>query len=441
MGTSGGTTGTQIGSSGSVSAIATPLPYTLLSPNRYAKIMQITPAHFNGLASASIFPLTNRCSDVWQRYDWQSPDSVSLESLALAIQEAENEIKAYIRYSVAPDWEVKDVRPWPRYHRRDAYRSPYVIGYDTRVDNVAVDTSYNYIIAPGQRAVSIIDEDAAVVYSDPDGDGFDELATITAATTLTSVREVKIYVAGMLAAREWELRPVKSKSISGGVLTITFPSWVLVNPDKRELPPTSEGEQALDLLDASNYLSTVDIYREYTDTTAVGSEMFWANGCTICSGVGCESCTLLSKTGCAKIISVNPGFIQALPGSFSDGAWNLEPWPAATEPTQVLLWYQAGFQSNKYLSGESYDPLDDSLAMAIAHLATARLERPFCNCGTATSLANRLMMNMAITEGDVSKTISLDDLDNNPFGTRLGEIWAYRRLKKLAGRPLGGYVV
>lgn len=447
MGNFGGTTGTIVGG-GSViiGTVATPLPYTLLSLNRYARIMQINPAHFNGLASPTIFPLTNRCSDVWMRYDWQSPDSVSLESLALSIQGAENDIKKYMHYSVGPDWQVKDIRPWPTYHRRDALRFPYPyagflsMGYGASYMTTPIQTSYNYVISPGQRAVSLIAADVNVAYSDPDGDGYNELATITANTSLTDVKEIKVYQASMYGAREWEIRPVKAKAIAAGVVTITFPSWALVNPDKREIPPSSDGEEALDLFDVNNYLATVDVYREYTDTTAVSAEVFWPNGCALCGGAGCSVCTQLSQTGCAKVISVNPGFMHVQPATFSDGAWNTEVWVNGLEPTQVLLWYSAGFQSNRYLADEAYDPIDDGLAQAIAWLATARLERPFCNCGTATSLAVKLMTDMAISEGDVGKTTSEEDL-NNPFGTRLGEIWAYRRLKKIGGKPLGGYVI
>src|SRR5687768_3923733 len=97
------------------------LPYTLLSLNRYARVMGIDPAHFNGLASATIFPLVNKCSDIWFRWDWQASDSVSWESLAQQIKIAEDDIKAYCRYSPAPDYEAVDNRPWPSHHRHDIY--------------------------------------------------------------------------------------------------------------------------------------------------------------------------------------------------------------------------------------------------------------------------------------------------------------------------------
>lgn len=414
------------------------LPYTLLSLNRYARIMQINPAHFNGLVSSTIFPLQNSCSDLWFRYDWQANDSVSWESLAQQIKIAEDDIKAYCRYSPAPDWEAKDVRPWPAGHRRDWY----TFGWDARDEAIGVPTSYDYLISPGRRAVSLIDDAVTVTYSDPDGDGYNELATISATTSLTSTDEIKVYFASKSGDRRWEVRPVKSKVISAGTVTITFNAWQLVKPEKKELPPTTNGPEGLNLLDSTNYVTTLDIYREYTDTSAVSSELFWASNCGYCQGNGCANCTLTSSTGCARITSINPGMMQPYPATYSsdDGIWSSAYWPTASDPRMVSLWYLAGFQDNNYLAGRSYDPLSDSFAQAIAWLATARLERPFCNCGTASALAAKLQTDMAITDGDTSKNLSFEDLEN-PFGTRLGEVWAWRRLKKIQGKRLGGFAV
>lgn len=438
MASSGGTIGIYVGGATESTIDENALPYTLLSLNRYAKIMQIDPAHFNGVASATIFPLENKCSDIWFRWDWQASDSVSWESLAQQIKIAEDDIKAYLRFSPAPDWEAVDVRPWERYHRKELYG----LGYDSRLEPTTVQPSYDYIISPGRRAVTEILAGAVVTYSDPDGDGFNELATISAATSLTDTREIKLYFAGKGGAREWEIRPIKSKVISGGIVTFKVNSWQLVKPTKRELPPVLGGAEGLDLLDSANYVTTLDIYREYTDTTAISAEMFWASNCGICGGVGCASCSLSTKTGCLRIISVNPSQVQVFPASYSSdlSSWAQESWPTGQDPVQVNLWYKAGFQDNEYLAGRSYDPLSHSYAQAIAWLATARLERPFCNCGTASALARRLQMDMAVTDGDGSKTFSFEDLEN-PFGTRIGEVWAWRRLKKLQGKPLGGFAV
>lgn len=435
MPSSGGVIVTPVASTG-IPIDDNALPYTHLSLNAYARIMQIDPAHFNGLVSSSIFPLDNKCSDIWPRYDWQAGDSVSWESLALGIKEAEDDIKAYMRYSVAPDWEVSDPRPWPKYHRRDSY----ALGRDMLGEPVGINTSYDYLISPGRRAVSSILTGAVVAYSDPDGDGFNELATISASTSLTDSKEIKVYFADKGGAREWEVRPIKTKLISGGIVTITINAWQLVRPELRELPPTSDGLQAIELLDTTRYVTTLDIYREYTDTTATSAEMFWTSSCGYCGGSGCANCSLASETGCAKIISIKPGYMQAQPASYDSatGSWNVTAWSSALDPVMVNLSYKAGFQSNDYLAGRAYDPLDRSLAKAVAYMATARLERPFCGCGTASSLAKRLMVDMAITDGDTSKTVDFDELAN-PFGTRVGEIWAYRRLKKLAGKNLGGY--
>jgi len=95
----------------------------------------------------------------------------------------------------------------------------------------------------------------------------------------------------------------------------------------------------------------------------------------------------------------------------------------------VKLWYRAGAFSNAYLTGDSYDPLSDDLAHAIAWMATARLERAFCQCGNTTALADHWREDLAKNTQSASQILSMTLLDN-PFGTRRGELMAWQRISK-----------
>jgi hypothetical protein len=79
-------------------------PSTLLALDRYAQIMGINPAHFNGGAGADIMILKNACADVWPQHTWQSPDRVSRDDLADAIREAEEDLARAVGYYAAPMW-------------------------------------------------------------------------------------------------------------------------------------------------------------------------------------------------------------------------------------------------------------------------------------------------------------------------------------------------
>ena len=99
---------------------------TLLSLDRYCTIMGINPVHFNGGGSVSLasgktlFPIENASNLVWPQFNWQNHDQVSRDELAVAILNAESEIKSYIGFSVAPDWEEN-----VRYDMNNSFRPGY----------------------------------------------------------------------------------------------------------------------------------------------------------------------------------------------------------------------------------------------------------------------------------------------------------------------------
>jgi hypothetical protein len=70
-------------------------------------------------------------------------------------------------------------------------------------------------------------------------------------------------------------------------------------------------------------------------------------------------------------------------------------------------------------------------ARTVAGLAAARLERPLCSCSQA--FGDRMKSDRAHASSGTSSSssfqISPSDLDN-PFGTRLGEIMAWKHVKR-----------
>jgi len=404
--------------------------------------MGIAPPHFNQGTSTVVFPLVNRCSDVWWQYDWQGADSVSRESLARAIADAEFEMAEALGWWPAPRWMSEEVSKFARHYRPEVYG---IGGSNVRTQRKSVKTRYGKVIAGGQRAVTEL-TGAILTLSDADGDGFDETARITVATTLTDPRKIKTYFADHDGDPLWEIRPARSKAIAGGFFTAYYWSWQFLDPDLWEALPLvpASSQSAIDLDVAGNYVDSagIEVYYEYNDTTATMSTFYWEpeprNVTALCScgGTGtCEACALTTQNGCLQVRDAEAGIVVPVPASYDDddAQWDMACFTDCRDPDQVKIWYYAGEIDERYMNSLAWDPLPQYWAEAIAWLATARLERDFCSCANVTALAADLRKDMAYVPPDGGAYAITPDLLSNPFGTRRGEVKAWQRVKKIAG--------
>ena len=439
----GGVAGTGLG-------IANPIPYTWLSLPRYAQILGVNPVHFQGAVGQTIWALKdNRCADIWPRHSWQSADQVSREDLAYAIKQAEDELSSFLGYPLAPTWVTNENHTYTQFYRPDMFSSS---GLNTRGQRKSVKAKWHKIIQAGRRTVDYIGTatvaGGSLVYSDEDGDGFFERATITYPTTNTTACEIKAYFTGMGGAKEWEIRPSRSKTISGGNVTLVHDSWLLIDPDIQSAHPDADDFGAIDVTTVANHVPSVDIYREYTDNTVVSAQFFWEpeniSGiatCSSCGGSGCTACTFTTQDGCLLVRDVEGGWVVPTPGAYSDTSaqWASSAYSVCRDPDQVKLWYYAGDMDDSFLSGDSCDPLSEFFARAIAWIATARIERPFCQCGNVTALAASWREDLT-AQGETSHLIDFNLL-SAPFGTRRGEIQAYQAVRSLNKRKISAGVI
>jgi hypothetical protein len=428
---------------------------TLLSLDRYARMMGINPMHFSGATTDDYFPLRNSCNDLWVQRSWDFADAVSREELAREIAQAELDIANELGWWPAPKWIVQEQHRYPRHYRRDAFR---VYGRNIRSMRVGVKTDYAKVISPGRRATSAVDTGATVTYTDADGDGFRETATVTATTTLTNVNEVFAFTAGKSGAQTWEIRPARTKTISGGTLTMTFWSWQMIDPDLWDAFPTAaslDGQISINLSELTgagpytNVVGTVDVYRVYTDTTEASAQMIWEPTPIKTSLLGpdfcvtaseCAGCRLTTQDGCFHIRDPLTGYVVPTPATYDEdnAQWDQVCFTENREPDSVKLWYYCGDLSQDYLSGRVGDPLDRKWAEAIAQLTTARLERQLCTCGNLTALTQKWQKDAA--EGSNDLNVPFEEMDN-PFGTRLGELYAWRKVRRERQKITGGGAV
>ncbi len=431
--------------------MALPLANTLLGIHSYAKILGINPAHFAGGAGSAVFPvMNNACEDVWARYSWQASDRVSHEELALEIHNAERDIAAVLGYFPAPTWIEEEVQPYPRHHRRDTYN----IGMsNVRGQLKSLKLRWGKFIQGGIRSATqdeFTTPTPIVNYLDVNGDGFIDTARLTSVTTVTNVFDIKVYFAGLNGARAWEVRPIRSKSITLGVVTIELDPWLLIDPDRLAALPTTGGFTAVNLdstppVAPDDYVATVDLYYERNDSTEPGAILYWEQepilSCSVCSGLGCAACSFSSQDGCIHVRDTDRGFVAVTPGVYDDdvGAWQRADPTVCRDPDQIKLYYYGGEQSDEWLSGWSYDPLSHHMAQAIAWMATARLERPFCACSNVTTLGLHLKEDLSLTT-DQGRFVS-DTILTNPFGTRRGEVKAWQRISMLIDSAVTGVAI
>lgn len=437
MASSGGTTGSAVSGGVGTGIDAVPLPQTLLSLGRYAKIMGVNPLHFFGGYAPDLVPQVapiTECSGVWFHYQWQDADRVSRYDIAEEIANAENDIARIVGFWPAPMFISEESHIYPQPYRREYYTD----GRNIRSQIKSIDLESGYIIEPGRRAVSLIGTATTVggslAYTDEDSDGFYETATVTLPTTLTDVNEIKVYHNGTSADPRWEIRPVKSKTISGGVVTIVLDAWLFIDPGLYETMVSETEPTAINLSTVANYVTSVDVYREYVDPTQAAVQFIWEP-----DDVGCletdAACDEITQNGCMRIRNERNSIVAPAPAAYdaTDGRWERENWEGSRGPDRLSAWYLSGKRSQQYMNGLTYEPMSNFWAHTIAVLATSRLERPPCSCGNLQTLYDRLRKDASESTRD-SSYFQPVSLLTNPLGTRVGEIETWKRISKIAPR-------
>lgn len=446
-----------------------PYPRTCLTLDRYARIMGINPVHFQMSYTDAVYPITGQCDDVWYRYAWQFADRVSLDEIALEIANAERDIQNFINYPLCPTWVCDESKQYPKFYR------PELTSTSGRAINgfaKSLNARWMKIWQPGVRGTAEISLDNAVTYQDLNGDGFTETAQIQFSydpdTFTYPDCNIKVYVEGTGADPRWEIRYARqiTRDAGAGTITMLFDTWMLVDPDEQARAPLADqtNVKAIDLADPTNLQQSVDIYAEFTDTTVPSVIMYWEQLpytsisllpfstplCTQCNqncnggcGCGCcDPCSVNAQAGCMTVRDREGGIVVPHPATYdeTDMTWKPKTFLDCREPDYVRMWYKAGDASNDYLCGDTCDPLSDYMAETVAMLATARLKRSFCGCCGATAKADYWQTDMA-RQGEDQSFLFEFSLTANPFGTKIGEMQAFRRLSAFNIRKLDAVLV
>jgi hypothetical protein len=417
-------------------------PHTLLPLADYAKILGLDPLHFSG--GVSELRPAPQCSDVWYQYDWQDADKVSRHQLAILLKEAEDEIANTLGYWPAPIWIEDERHDYTRLYRPEMTG----VGQDIRFRFRSVQTKYGKVITGGRRATEPIDLDATFTTLDTDGDSFNETAQFIIAnqSATLDVCEVHAYfkVYNLLdnantrtdpssqgADPAWEVRPLRTRLV-GTDLYVWCYVWDLFRPQLyEELAPDPINADA-----AGSFVDELSFYRVYNDP-AEPVEFLWG---TDISCADTDECEWSSQDGCIRVANPHLGLVVPAPATYdaTTGDFTSAAWVETYEPNVVRLWYYAGDTERT----ASCQTLSQYWARIIAMLATTRSDWPICTCSNKNNilLSSEWRANMQMVKTDRSFFADAHVL-GNPFGPRVGEVEAWKRIARARGRMKGQAVI
>ena len=415
----------------------------LLPLYSFFEILGFHPWHAFGIAGTGDLAVSTGCDTLVRRYEWQNSDAVGTKAIEMAIETAESKLTQYLGYSPAPHY-VTEVQPWPRL--ADGGARHFAAGGDWRW--LTVQTTEGQIRAVGVETVAAISTNAAVTYTDEDGDGFDDTFTVSAATTLTDASQVAVYFSSAdrfngwgsstALSPRWRLQPVQI-TISGGTVTVRGPKQLCVKPIKYE-GVVNIGANGLDPNTAGNFVTTLDIYRRYTaiDGNTVDTSQAviiwetrpshgWWCCCTSCAvsaygGSSYDPAAVAQAVARVGIRDARRGLLTPAESSYdaTTGIWSSLDWTVCAEPDRVTLRYLAGFPLGS--DGHMQEPF----RTVVARLAAAELARPVCGCDAANRELYHWQFDLSQTaKGDELFGISQENL-NNPLGTRRGHVQAWK---------------
>jgi len=405
---------------------------TLLALDRLGNTLGFAPPHFNGASTGDVFPISSECDDTLPQHAWQRNDAVSLDEIGEKVMGAERDIARAIGYWPGPVWTEAESHLYPKHYRADVDSgiagitvclddSMSVSGLGSNNLFKGVQSKWKRIIAAGQRSSTLLGTPAVVgggiAFSDADADGYSETVTVTlAVATEPDDETVHLYYAGKGGDPEFEIRPLRSVAWLAGTLTLTLWTWQVIALAKLDAFPTADGFRAIDTTDTDNLVATLEIYTVVNDQALTSAQFSWEGTVTTQNGV---------------FVPTGDGYGKIVPATYSaaNGYWTSSNWSVGREPDRVKIWYYSGVLDKRY-TDFSLDPLSDYWAETITWLAIARLTRHLCACDKLRSFADELQVDTSVRTPDARRHNIPFSYYGNPFGTRMGEIMAWRRVEQ-----------
>lgn len=411
------------------------------------------PWHFWGWQNSSIVPVSE-CNTVVQEYGYQGADAVGRNEMRRAINIAHARLREHLNYSIGRRWVTETVQ----HPRPKAYGQQFIspVGGQGRWLNQRL--TEGYVRAIGVEAFDILDANTTVVYSDPDGDGLNELFTLSIAgvDSNLNVDEVEVYFiqsdrlnSDPERSYRWRIAPIEA-SLSGTTLTIKGRAWMLGKPILYQ--HYTINRDGIDPSDSNNFVSELEVVRHYTDPTGTTTDTSQAKfvwetepypvwACGTGSGINyidnsADPSALgfaIARVGIRDAMIGNVYFGQAIYNTTND-QWERVSYGNCRQPDRIEIRYECGARLGALGSNPTPTNNDARWEEVITRLALAKLARRICACDVANHEIYRWQEDWGMQEGARSYTVSPNNLAN-PLGTRAGQIYAWNIIKNMLNVP------
>lgn len=427
----------------------------LISLEQFRQVLGYHPYHFWGLVNSDI-RVDSACNTLLYEYNWQNTQALGREAIREALENAENKLRDYLGYSIAPKYFEETV-DYSRFYNPSLMRAN--ISADTTGRYISQRLTNGYVQAMGYEQLTLVGNDT-VTYSDEDGDGLDDTFTVSIATSVTDPDKISVYfiaadrLNGEAVSDRWRISPV-TVSISGGTVTITGKAWLLVRPILYE--GVTVTQNPLDPTVAANFASSLAIYNR---TTNPDGETIYNAQCSLiwetlpCHGwwcyCGCNATTVPADStydpaaqaiaiGRVGIRNSRDGTVTGVSAlrNATTGVWYQTPqeW---REPDRIQFRYLAGYplEHKREATGDSVPAnngqVDSKWITAVCRMAAAELPNRLCSCDRANAELYRWQFDLARVAGDNDEQYNITPaMLDNPFGTRRGHIYAWNTVKHL----------
>src|SRR5512139_1242532 len=384
--------------------------WTLLCIDDWARYMAVHPDAWNQAINC-LGPYAGACDKVWLQNGWLDQTNGRItgrEDVAIAIATAEEMIAHALGFLPAPTWIVAEEHEWPRPARGAQWQYP------------PIQLDWGHIIDGGQRALTLIDDAVAVVYSDEDGDGTDDTATITIAVGLMTAAGASAEEVAVFWETEtddtWQIRCLNVSEDAAGNVTITGRRSMFADPDGWLVADD------IDLCVDANFVTHVDVYRRW-NYPLYQAQLIWKGGGDSCTPAPCAE---ICQSACITIEDARRGMVRAIPSTYTNGAWAKAAFSQGRLPDAVRFWYHSGMllQSN--------GKIKPMLAEAIVRLANTYMVDQPCGCAATMQRWTRDREEQDINSYDAQLCMSA-------FGSTMkGALFAWSVIKRIPPLARGG---
>jgi hypothetical protein len=399
----------------------------MVTLDRWVQMMGLHPWHSWQLAN-QLIPISSQCNAVVYESAWQAADRVGRADIRLAIERAEALYSQYAHYEPRKKFKTATLR-WPE---MGDYRLTRYVSSNFRNRFLGHQLPEGYIHALGYEH---IDDHGAhhVAYTDEDGDGLYETATVTVHNPKwNSLDEIKLTFLDadvVYTDTEYEIHP-RSMHWQGNTCYVVINTPTLIRPilatraivaplDPSILPPTAN----------SPFPHQINVARRWCDpdgTTIDTAQAVliwetapypaWALPWTFQQPTKDPS-ALAYAIARGNIRDSRQGLVyvgESVYDATTETWTGLAGFTECRPPDRVLFRYQAGVD-------------DPSLDVVIARLAAAELARPLCACAQAQKMVAEWQIDATRQARDESFALSMDA--TNPIGVRRGHLYAWRAIQ------------